>query len=60
MTIESVTAAVIGAMTNSDIVAIIIILLLFAIFWAALRIIRKERELTRSKNIKSIKKSKKR
>lgn len=45
MTIESVTGAVIGAITSYDILAIIVILLLFAIFWTALRIIRKEKEI---------------
>ena len=54
MTIGSVTAAVVGAMTRSDVLAIIIILLLFAIFWMAFRIVRKEKEL-----VSCIKKSKK-
>jgi len=41
------TAAVVGAMSSSDVLAIVVILLLFAIFWASLRIIRKEKELAK-------------
>ena len=49
MTIKGVTAAVVGAMSGSDILAILVILLLFAIFWTAMKIIRKEKEIVASK-----------
>ncbi len=57
MALNGVSAAVIGYMATADFLAIAIILLLFAIFWTAIRIIRKEKEL--AKNIRKARPTKK-
>lgn len=49
MDISGVTAAVVGAMSSSDVLAILVIILLFAIFWTALKIIKKEKEIVRAR-----------